>query len=100
MADTILLPADSALPPVAMPLKGLRVRDVAARYRVSPDKVRSWINRGELRAINTATVLCGRPRWVVQPDALAEFERRRASGPLPKPAPRKKRTVEVDYYPD
>ncbi|MCI0463308.1 MAG: helix-turn-helix domain-containing protein [Gemmataceae bacterium] len=79
---------------------GLTVRDLARRYRVSPDKVRLWIRRGELHAVNTATALCGRPRWVVSPDALAEFERRRAGGPTPKPRRRRKLTGMVDYYPD
>ena len=32
---------------------GLTVADVARRYRVSPDKVRGWIARGELIAINS-----------------------------------------------
>jgi transposase len=62
---------------------GLTVRDVARRYRVSPDKVRGWIARGELPAVNTAAALCGKPRWVVTPDALASFERRRAGRPPP-----------------
>lgn len=80
---------------------GLTVRDVARRYRVSPDKVRAWIARGELAAINTATVLCGKPRWVVTQDALAAFEKRRAGGPTPKPPrQRKRRLAMTDYYPD
>lgn len=79
---------------------GLTVRDVARRYRVGEDKVRAWIARGELRAVNTSTNLSGRPRWVVSPDALVEFERRRAGGPPPpKPRRRRKETL-VDYYPD
>jgi hypothetical protein len=80
--------------------RGHTVRDVARRYRVGEDKVRGWIARGELKAINTATVLCSRPRWVILPEALTEFERRRAGGPPPKPAPRRKRPVTVDFYPD
>ena len=83
----------------ALPVAGLTVADVARRYRVSPDKIRSWINRGELKAITTSTDLCGRPRWVIMPEALKEFEQRRAGGPPPKPARRKKKTVLVDYYP-
>jgi hypothetical protein len=79
---------------------GLTVRDVAARYRVSPDKVRLWIVRGELAAINTASLRCGKPRYVVTADALAAFERRRACGQTPRPTRRRKRTSEVDYYPD
>jgi len=83
------------------PVAGLTVRDVAQRYRVGRGKVLSWINRGELAAVNTASALCGKPRWVVSPDALAAFERSRAGGPAPKPAPkRRRRSGEVDYFPD
>jgi hypothetical protein len=83
------------------PASGLTVRDVARRYRVGEDKVRSWIARGELAAINTAAVLCGRPRWVVTPAALAAFERGRRGGPPPKQARRRRRqSPAVDYYPD
>jgi transposase len=82
------------------PGAGLTVRDVARRYRVGEDKVRAWIARGELRAINTAAVLCGKPRWVISPDALAEFERRRAGGPPPKPKRARRKSAEIDFYPD
>src|SRR5262249_18503933 len=51
------------------PAAGLTVRDVARRYRVGEDKVRTWIARGELKAINTAAALCGRPRWIVPVEA-------------------------------
>jgi hypothetical protein len=78
---------------------GLTVRDVARRYRVGEDKVRSWIARGELAAVNTSATLCGRPRFVVLPEHLAAFERRRAATPPPRP-PRRKRTARVDFYPD
>lgn len=80
---------------------GLTVAEVAKRYRVGEDKVRTWIRKGELRAINTATVLCGRPRWVILPDALLAFERGRAAVPEPKPTKRTRRRADtVDYYPD
>ena len=79
---------------------GLTVRDLARRYRVGEDKIRGWIRCGEMRAVNTATALCGRPRWVVSPDALAEFERRRVSGPIPQPKRPRKKTGIVDYFPD
>jgi hypothetical protein len=79
---------------------GLTVREVARRLRVSPDKVRTWVAKGELAAVNTAAALCGKPRWVVLPDSLQAFERLRAGGPPPRPARRRKRTTAVDYYPD
>jgi transposase len=72
---------------------------VARRYRVGEDKVRTWIRRGELAAVNTASALCGRPRWVVTAEALAAFERRRVGGPAPKRQRRRRRTELVDFYP-
>ena len=91
------MPRPRAVPPQG----GLTVRDVARRYRVSPERVRGWIYRGELGALNTADTRCGRPRYVVLPEALQEFERRRQVATLEKPAPRRKRrTTEIDYYPD
>ena len=68
--------------------RGLTPNEVARRLRVSPDKVR------------TSDVRCGRPRWVISSDALAEFERRRVADPPPKPQRRRRRTALVDYYPD
>jgi transposase len=79
---------------------GLTVKDVAKRYRVGEDKVRGWIARGELKAINTATALCGRPRWVIPAEALANFEKGRTSAPTPKPTRRRRRSQEIDFYPD
>jgi transposase len=88
-------------PPDTAPTHGLTVREVARRYRVSEDKVRVWIGRGELKAINTATVLCGRPRWVIPPEALAVFEKARRGGPTPKPQRRRRPDPGfVDYFPD
>ncbi len=79
------------MPPDAPPAAGLTVRDVARRYRVSPDKVRAWIARRELGAVNTASALCGKPRFVVLPEHLAAFEQARSACPPPKP-PRRRRS--------
>lgn len=79
---------------------GLTVLEVARRYRVGEDKVRAWIARGELTAVNTATVLCGRPRWVIPAEALAAFERRRSSAPPPKrPRKRSRPPGSIDFFP-
>ncbi len=80
--------------------RGLTVADVARRYRVSPDRVRAWIARGELLAVNRRDTRSSRPSWVVPPEALEEFERGRAATPPPKAVRRKKRPSIVDYYPD
>ena len=82
------------------PARGRTVRDLAAFYRVSEDKIRRWIATGELRAINTAGRLCGKPRWVIPPDAQAEFEQQRTGGPPPKPPRRRRQPAVIDYYPD
>ena len=80
---------------------GFTVSEVARRYRVSADKVRGWIKAGELHAINTAALLCGRPRWVVTSDALADFEKKRQSGPAPKTQRRRRcHQAQVDFYSD
>lgn len=81
---------------------GLTVRDVARRFRVGEDKVRGWIRRGELNAINTADRRCYRPRFVVTADALAAFEIGRAAATpnVAKPQRRRKQTHIIDFYPD
>ncbi len=79
---------------------GYTVQDLAERFRVSPEKVRGWIRRGELRAVNTADTARDKPRLVVPDDAVAEFERGRSAA-QPKPAPRRRRRPAViDFYPD
>jgi hypothetical protein len=82
------------------PTAGLTVADCARRYRVGEDKVRGWIDKGDLRAVNTATDMCGKPRWVITPDALMEFEKRRAGGPPPKPQRRRRQPAVIDFFPD
>ncbi len=105
MGDSLLLPRS---PTECDPVEALRERrgagltvaELARRLRVGEDKIRGWIRRGELRAINVAMSPCGKPRWVVSPESLAEFERRRTSSPPPPPKRRRKKTTEIDYYPD
>jgi hypothetical protein len=80
--------------------RGLTPREVGRRYRMSAERVRAMIVRGELGAVDTARTRCGRPRWVVMPHHLADWERSRRAGPLPRPAPRRRRTGLVDYYQD
>ncbi len=84
-----------------LPPHGLTVAEVARRLRVGEDKVRAWIAKGDLRAVNVASTRCGRPRWVVMPEALTAFEQSRTSQPPPpKITRRKKQTGIIDYFPD
>jgi excisionase family DNA binding protein len=81
--------------------RGMTPREVAKYLRVSPDRVRAWIKKNVLAAVNTASTRCGRPRWVVLPHHLAEWEQGRRANPPPKPLPRRRQPADfVDYYPD
>jgi hypothetical protein len=82
------------------PAAGFTVADIPTRFRVSSDKVRTWIRRGELAAVNTAASLCGRPQLRITPESLAAFERGRSACPPPAPPRRRWRTAAVDFYPD
>lgn len=77
--------------------RGYTVAQVAARYRVSSDKVRTWIRNGELKAINTARLSCAKPRWIILPDALDAFEKGRAAIPDRKPSRRDRLPMLIDY---
>src|SRR5262245_16350583 len=79
--------------------RGLTPPELARLLRVSPDRVRAWIARGELGAINTADNRSGRPRYVVLPHHLAEGEqRRRVVVAAPTPRRRRRAAETVDYY--
>lgn len=58
------------------------VREVADNYRVQQELVLGWIGTGLLPAINVAGIHATRPRWRISDEALAEFEKRRASSPM------------------
>lgn len=58
--------------------------EVAKRYGIDAHKVLTWIQRGELRAVNIADHVGGRPRWRIAPEDLAAFEASRSSSPQPK----------------
>lgn len=80
--------------------RGLTTEEVARLYRVSPDKVRAWIKRGELAAVNTSSRRCARPRYIITPAALAAFEREHAAQTdAPKPARRPRKDL-IDFFPD
>jgi excisionase family DNA binding protein len=75
-------------------------REVARYLRVSRDRVLTWIRTGQLGAISTAPTRAGRPRYVVLPCHLAEWEQAQRVRPPPKPTPRRRPAGQVDYFPD
>ena len=79
---------------------GFSVADLCRRWKVGPDKVRGFLRRGELVAVNVAARLGGRPQWRIPYESVEAFERRRSSAPPPKlPRRRRKPTDFVDFYP-
>jgi excisionase family DNA binding protein len=67
----------------------------ARRLGCKPETIRSWILRGELRAVNTGNRT--RPRFKISPDAIVDFEERRSGKRSEKPARRKRREV-IEFY--
>jgi hypothetical protein len=98
------VPADplrEALPPRGLTPRGLTPREVGRLLRVSPDRVRAMIARGELGALDTAPRRCGKPRYVVLPEHLRAFAAARQVTPLTTTRPRRRRRVgRVDHFPD
>ena len=83
------------------PSRGYTVRDLARRFRVSPARIRTLIGRGDLVAVNTADALSAKPRWVILPEALEQFERsRQTSAPPPKAKRKSRQNGQIDFYPD
>jgi hypothetical protein len=79
---------------------GYSVADLCRRWKVGPDKVRSFLRRGELIAVNLAASLSGKPLWRITRESVKTFEQRRTSAPPPRPARRKKKAAAIDFYPD
>ena len=69
--------------------------EVAQLWGVSVGTIMTWIRNGELRAINLAKRLGGRPRYRIDVADLTDFENRRAYQP-PIPVPRRRRTCRDD----
>lgn len=85
-----------------VPGRSLTVKEVARRYRVGWQRVKGWIERGELQAVSVRDPGCRKPAFVVTPEALLKFERQRqqAARPVPKPKRRKTLAGVIDFFPD
>jgi len=79
---------------------GYTVAALCRRWRVGADKVRGFIRRGELHAINLANHLSAKPQWRISPEEVERFERRRTSAPPPKPPRRRRQPDVIDFFPD
>jgi hypothetical protein len=74
---------------------------LARRWQVSRSKVLGWLARGELRGINVAGRLGGRPRWRISLDAVLQFEQERSAVPQTPAGPRRRRAAPtgiIEYF--
>lgn len=57
----------------------LTISETAAHFRVTENTVKTWIDSGELAAINVG---CGkkRARWRISTESLNAFEKKRTRG--------------------
>ena len=68
---------------------------LAKMWGVSPSKITAFVRSGELRAINLATKLGGRPRYRIDRADIEAFERARQVVPDGgKSAPRRRRRIQ------
>jgi len=76
------------------------VRDLCERYGVGVHTVLTWINRGELRAVNVGRrPAAKKPRWRIPQAALEAFELARTIAPSPPRTRRRKRPADViEFY--
>jgi hypothetical protein len=88
----------SAIPAVV----GWTIPELAKLIRIGPGRIRTMIRNGILGAINTSPVRCGRPRYVILPHHLEEWERRHRAATVQPKTRRGARRQEgwIDFFPD
>jgi len=67
------------------------------RWRIGKRKVWTLIESGELAAVDLRSPGTTRPLWRVTPQAVEEFERRRAAVPRVKVERRRRQKQDADY---
>jgi hypothetical protein len=92
--------SDSAALDIATIGRGLTPREVGRLLRMSPDRVRALIVRGEMQAVNIS-VRRGVRRFVVLPEQLRAWIEAHQAATEPPPAPRRPRRQpqDHDFYP-
>lgn len=75
------MPRPKTLTPPELAARYVSPPEYAAQLGVKPGKVISWIESGELRAVNVASKKSSRPRWRISPDAIVAFENGHAVQP-------------------
>ncbi|MGA2798246.1 MAG: DNA-binding protein [Thermoguttaceae bacterium] len=72
---------------------------LAKSWGIDAHKILTWIETGELAAINAATKPGGRPRFLIDEKDIELFELRRSTTPAPKSIRRRRaKDMEVIEY--
>ncbi|MCB0909936.1 MAG: helix-turn-helix domain-containing protein [Nocardioidaceae bacterium] len=72
--------------------------EVAKLWGIKPHKVLAWIRSGELRAMNAAEQLGGRPRYLIDlADLQAFVKARQATADPPKPRRQIRKSKPSDF---
>lgn len=72
--------------------------EMAALWGINPDKVINWIKSGELPAIDASTKRGGRPRYRIDVDDIADFEKRRTVAAAVTQKPKAQQSDDVTEY--
>lgn len=74
--------------------------ELAKRLGIATEKVLGWIKTEDLKAVNVATNLAGRPRWRIAASAVEDFfQARQNLATLPKPERRRMpRSGVINFY--
>jgi|GEM_PF-1468307 len=67
--------------------------ELAQHWGIKVDKVLNWISSGQLKAVNVASSLSGRPRYRIDAQAIAAFKAVRTPQ---APEPRRRRRAQPD----
>ena len=81
-------------------IAGFTIKDLCRRWRCGSEKIRKFLRNGELRGINLASNLAGKPQFRITAESVREFEERRSTVPPPKPARRRKQKESIDFFPN
>lgn len=84
-----------------MTARGMTPNEFAALARISPDRVRGMIARGELGAVNVGMNRLSKPRFVILPAHIEAWEQaNRVAKPATKAKRRKPEVGVTNFYPD
>lgn len=76
----------------------LRVRELAERFKVREQQILTWIDRGDLAAVDVSSRPgVGRPTWRILESAVVDFTSRRSSKKPAKQLRRRRKKQAPDF---